>query len=100
VHGRKEIGRASTPWQEISIDLLDRLSRSELCELWIPSLPSAVVPFRKSSPGRHRRHRRYDGRGGADAAAGGFVDYNGKLEVHNSLLNVVLHDKPEIRARE
>jgi CRP/FNR family transcriptional regulator, cyclic AMP receptor protein len=30
----------------------------------------------------------------------GFIDYNGKLEVHNSLLNVVLHDKPEIRARE
>jgi CRP/FNR family transcriptional regulator, cyclic AMP receptor protein len=30
----------------------------------------------------------------------GFVDYNGKLEVHNSLLNVVLHDKPEIRTRE
>jgi CRP/FNR family cyclic AMP-dependent transcriptional regulator len=30
----------------------------------------------------------------------GFIDYNGKLEVHNSLLNVVLHDKPEIRTRE
>jgi CRP-like cAMP-binding protein len=27
----------------------------------------------------------------------GFIDYNGKLEVHNSLLNVVLHDKPEIK---
>jgi CRP-like cAMP-binding protein len=26
----------------------------------------------------------------------GFIEYNGKLEVHNSLLNVVLHDKPEI----
>jgi CRP/FNR family transcriptional regulator, cyclic AMP receptor protein len=26
----------------------------------------------------------------------GFIDYNGKLEVHNSLLTVVLHDKPEI----
>ena len=23
--------------------------------------------------------------------------YNGKLEIHNSLLNVVLYDKPEIR---
>jgi CRP/FNR family transcriptional regulator, cyclic AMP receptor protein len=30
----------------------------------------------------------------------GFIEYNGKLEVHNSLLNVVLHDKPEIDARD
>jgi CRP/FNR family transcriptional regulator, cyclic AMP receptor protein len=29
----------------------------------------------------------------------GFIEYNGKLEVHNSLLNVVLHDKPEIKTR-
>jgi CRP/FNR family transcriptional regulator, cyclic AMP receptor protein len=29
----------------------------------------------------------------------GFIEYNGKLEIHNSLLNVVLHDKPEIRTR-
>src|SRR6185436_7829168 len=27
----------------------------------------------------------------------GFVEYNGKIEVHNSLLNVVLHETPEIR---
>jgi CRP/FNR family cyclic AMP-dependent transcriptional regulator len=27
----------------------------------------------------------------------GFISYNGHLEVHNSLLNVVLHDKPQIR---
>jgi CRP/FNR family cyclic AMP-dependent transcriptional regulator len=27
----------------------------------------------------------------------GFIDYNGRLEVHNSLLNVVLHDTPEIK---
>jgi CRP/FNR family transcriptional regulator, cyclic AMP receptor protein len=27
----------------------------------------------------------------------GFIDYNGHLEVHNSLLNVLLHDTPEIR---
>jgi CRP/FNR family cyclic AMP-dependent transcriptional regulator len=26
----------------------------------------------------------------------GYIDYNGHLEVHNSLLNVVLYDKPEI----
>jgi CRP/FNR family cyclic AMP-dependent transcriptional regulator len=26
----------------------------------------------------------------------GFIEYNGKLEVHNSLLNMVLHNKPEI----
>jgi CRP/FNR family cyclic AMP-dependent transcriptional regulator len=26
----------------------------------------------------------------------GFIDYNGKLEVHSSLLNVVLHDEPRI----
>ena len=29
----------------------------------------------------------------------GFIEYNGKLEVHNSLLNVVLHDKPEAKQR-
>ena len=28
----------------------------------------------------------------------GFIEYNGKIEVHNSLLNVVLHDQPEIKA--
>ena len=27
----------------------------------------------------------------------GFIEYNGHLEIHNSLLNVVLHDKPQIR---
>ena len=27
----------------------------------------------------------------------GFIEYNGELHIHNSLLNVVLHDKPEIR---
>ena len=27
----------------------------------------------------------------------GFIEYNGKLEVHSSLLNVVLHDEPHIR---
>jgi CRP/FNR family cyclic AMP-dependent transcriptional regulator len=27
----------------------------------------------------------------------GYIEYNGKLEIHNSLLNVVLYDKPEIR---
>jgi hypothetical protein len=26
----------------------------------------------------------------------GFIAYNGHLEVHSSLLNVVLHDQPEI----
>jgi CRP/FNR family transcriptional regulator, cyclic AMP receptor protein len=29
----------------------------------------------------------------------GFIEYNGKLEVHNSLLNMVLRDSPEIRTR-
>jgi CRP-like cAMP-binding protein len=29
----------------------------------------------------------------------GFINYNGSLEVHNSLLNVVLHDNPHLRAR-
>jgi CRP/FNR family transcriptional regulator, cyclic AMP receptor protein len=28
----------------------------------------------------------------------GFIDYNGHLEVHSSLLNVVLHDQPQIKA--
>jgi CRP/FNR family transcriptional regulator, cyclic AMP receptor protein len=27
----------------------------------------------------------------------GFIQYNGVLEVHNSLLNVILHDQPQIR---
>jgi CRP/FNR family transcriptional regulator, cyclic AMP receptor protein len=27
----------------------------------------------------------------------GFINYNGSLEVHNSLLNVVLHDSPHLR---
>jgi CRP-like cAMP-binding protein len=26
----------------------------------------------------------------------GFIDYNGRIEVHRSLLNLVLHEKPEI----
>ena len=30
----------------------------------------------------------------------GFIEYNGKLEVHSSLLNVVLYDKPEIKTRD
>src|SRR6266540_798223 len=29
----------------------------------------------------------------------GFIEYNGTLEVHNSLLNVVLYDKPEIKTK-
>jgi len=28
----------------------------------------------------------------------GFIDYNGGIKVHSSLLNVVLHDQPEIKA--
>ena len=27
----------------------------------------------------------------------GFIEYNGTLKVHNSLLNVVLHDNPHLR---
>ena len=30
----------------------------------------------------------------------GFIEYNGKLEVHKSLLNMVLHEKPEIKQRD
>jgi CRP/FNR family transcriptional regulator, cyclic AMP receptor protein len=30
----------------------------------------------------------------------GLIEYNGKLEVHNSLLNVVLNDKPEIKSMD
>src|SRR5258705_13226181 len=30
----------------------------------------------------------------------GFIEYNGKIEVYNSLLNVVLFDKPEIKTRD
>src|SRR3979411_41244 len=29
----------------------------------------------------------------------GFIEYNGKLEVHNSLLNMILHEKPQIKTR-
>jgi CRP/FNR family transcriptional regulator, cyclic AMP receptor protein len=27
----------------------------------------------------------------------GLIDYNGHIEVHRSLLNVVLHEKPQIK---
>jgi CRP/FNR family cyclic AMP-dependent transcriptional regulator len=27
----------------------------------------------------------------------GFIEYNGTIEIHNSLLNVILYDKPEIK---
>src|SRR4051812_37998092 len=30
----------------------------------------------------------------------GFIEYNGKLEVHRSLLNMVLHEKPDINERD
>ncbi len=30
----------------------------------------------------------------------GYIEYNGTLEIHNSLLNVVLYDKPEIKSKE
>ena len=30
----------------------------------------------------------------------GHIKYNGKLEINNSLLNVVLYDKPEIRKHD
>jgi CRP/FNR family transcriptional regulator, cyclic AMP receptor protein len=30
----------------------------------------------------------------------GLIDYNGQIDVHQSLLDAVLHDKPEIRAHE
>jgi len=30
----------------------------------------------------------------------GFIEYNGDLQVHNSLLNVILHDDPRLRGRE
>ena len=30
----------------------------------------------------------------------GFIDYNGTLEVHSSLLNVVLYDKPQLRREQ
>ncbi|HTG06858.1 MAG TPA: Crp/Fnr family transcriptional regulator, partial [Bradyrhizobium sp.] len=26
----------------------------------------------------------------------GFISYNGKIEVHTSLLSAVLHDKPQV----
>jgi len=30
----------------------------------------------------------------------GLISYNGKIEVHNSLLNAVLHEKPEIEGHD
>jgi hypothetical protein len=30
----------------------------------------------------------------------GFITYNGTIEVHSSLLNAVLYDKPEIKRDE
>jgi hypothetical protein len=31
---------------------------------------------------------------------GFYREYNGKIEVHNSLLNVILFDKPQIKTRD
>jgi CRP/FNR family cyclic AMP-dependent transcriptional regulator len=28
----------------------------------------------------------------------GFIEYNGSLQVHSSLLSVVLHDQPQIKS--
>jgi hypothetical protein len=28
----------------------------------------------------------------------GFIDYNGSIEVHSSLLNLILHEEPHIEA--
>jgi CRP/FNR family transcriptional regulator, cyclic AMP receptor protein len=30
----------------------------------------------------------------------GYIEYNGELEIHSSLLNVVLYDKPEIKNKD
>jgi CRP-like cAMP-binding protein len=30
----------------------------------------------------------------------GLIDYNGHIEIHNSLLSAVLHDKPKVRQDE
>jgi len=30
----------------------------------------------------------------------GFIDYNGDIHIHHSLLNVVLHDNPHLRSRQ
>jgi len=30
----------------------------------------------------------------------GFIDYNGKLEIHSSLLSVVLHDQPQVKGKK
>jgi CRP/FNR family cyclic AMP-dependent transcriptional regulator len=29
----------------------------------------------------------------------GFIEYNGHLQIHSSLLNIILHDQPEIKIR-
>jgi hypothetical protein len=30
----------------------------------------------------------------------GYIEYNGTLEIRNSLLNIVLYDKPEIKTKD
>jgi CRP/FNR family transcriptional regulator, cyclic AMP receptor protein len=30
----------------------------------------------------------------------GFIEYNGDLAVHSSLLNIVLHDDPKLRGQK
>jgi hypothetical protein len=30
----------------------------------------------------------------------GFISYNGSIEVHSSLLSVLLHNKPQIETRD
>jgi len=39
--------------------------------------------------------------GSAECGTGiNYIEYDGKLEIRNSLLNVVLYDKPEIRKHD
>jgi len=30
----------------------------------------------------------------------GFISYNGQIEVHSSMLNAVLHEKPQLREHD
>lgn len=69
----------------------------------------AVAPIAQAPPGAHRCKFRSADAGGNDRHGAisvssfmnkfrklGFISYNGRIEVHRSLLNAVLQERPQI----
>jgi hypothetical protein len=60
----------------------NRLRRREINPI-APRSTSPTVSIEADAFERHPCHR-------------GLIDYNGSIELHSSLLNVILHDEPHI----